>query len=95
MWLLAWQCDCTPQAAQGTKRGADPLCRFLQGWQRYNTPLLDFNLTFDTHNLSRLQAAMAAEERQHLPMSLDPLTWDTYMSQYMTAVQRIFLKQAV
>ena len=67
----------------------------LQAWQRYNTPPLDFNLTFDAHNLSRLQAAMAAEERQHLPMSLDPLTWDTYMSQYMTAMQRLFLKQAV
>ena len=75
--------------------GLRPALPSLQAWQRYNTPPLDFNLTFDTHNLSRLQAAMAAEERQLLPMSLDPLTWDTYMSQYMTAVQRIFLKQAV
>ena len=84
-----------PSSSTGHQAGLRLAVPLLQAWQRYNTPALDFNLTFDTHNLSRLQAAMAAEERQHLPMSLDPLTWDTYMSQYMTAVQRIFLKQAV
>lgn len=65
----------------------------MQAWQKYNSPALDFNLCFCSHNSQRLQQLLPDEERQLFRLSWDGRHWRRYMTTYMAGIRHGVLKQ--
>ena len=65
----------------------------LQAWQKYNSPALDFDICFWTHNLQRLQQLLPDNEQQLFRMSWECKDWQRYMTTYMAGVRYGVLKQ--
>ena len=64
-----------------------------QAWQKYNSPALDFNLCFHTHNLQRLQQLLPDNEQQMFRMCWECKDWQRYITTYMAGIRYGVLKQ--
>ena len=67
----------------------------MQAWQRYNSPALDFDLCFQTHNLRQLQHSLTAKQKPLFRLSWQDADWQRYLATYMAGIQHSIFKQDV
>lgn len=65
----------------------------VQAWQKYNSPALDFDLCFCTHNSQRLQQLLPDQEQQLFRLCWGGEDWQRYMTTYMAGIRHSVLKQ--
>ena len=64
----------------------------MQAWQKYNTPQLDFDLRFETHNLRQLRRLTPSNEKSLFRLSWEGQDWRRYMTTYMAGIRHSVFK---
>ncbi|KAL3139076.1 Fatty acyl-CoA reductase 2 [Trebouxia sp. C0010 RCD-2024] len=84
---------CTVLRISGRERLAKKLYAGWKAWQKYNSPALDFDLCFCTHNSQRLQQLLPDQEQQLFRLCWGGEDWQRYMTTYMAGIRHSVLKQ--
>lgn len=71
------------------------LTAYMQAWQKYNSPPLDFDLCFATDSLAQMQADLAPGQGCQYQLSWQGKDWRRYLHTYMAGVQHQTFRQSV